>query len=349
MKIFRTGLVGCGAIAHLRAQAIARNPAFQLIATADSDASRSTAFAAKYGASSERDWAAMLRRDDLDVIIISTPPSSHAEIAIAALQSGKHVLCEKPLARSTEECQRMIEAAQSSGRTLSTGFNFRFYPSVLKARELFDSGAIGRLDHIRAYTGYSAKTHNLDWLHDVNVMGGGSLRDNGIHLIDVVCYFLGDPVDVQGYATSGVWNFPGCEDNGFALLRNAAGNVATLQASWTEWSGYKFAVEIYGTEGCIRLRCFPMITELIRVGPAADRSERRKFYFAKANLMEHLKSYRWIVVESFIQEFDEFRAAIEGRNTAIASAQDGLRSVEVATRACIGKGDLSPTHYAHAE
>lgn len=262
MDKVRIGLIGCGGIGVLRAQALAKNAAFRLTAVADVDAQRASAFAAQYKAASEKDWAAMLRRPDVDAVIISTPPDSHAEIAIAALQAGKHVLCEKPLARTPEECRQMLDAAQSSRRTLATGFNYRFYPSVMKAREFFDSGAIGDLDHIRSYTGYSASAHHQAWLHDVGIMGGGTLRDNGIHLIDTTLYFLGDPVDVQGYGTSLVWNFPGCEDNGFALLRNAQGKIATLQSSWTEWTGYKFSLEIYGTKGCIRVRCFPMITEV---------------------------------------------------------------------------------------
>ena len=205
----------------------------------------------------------------------------------------------------------------------------------MKAREFFDAGAIGELDHIRAYTGYSASAHNQAWLHDVAVMGGGTLRDNGIHLIDTALYFFGDPVDVQGYGTSLVWNFPGCEDNGFALLRNAQGKIATLQSSWTEWTGYKFSVDIYGTKGCIRVRCFPMITQVTTGGLKSGKSSRQSFYFPRVHLMEHLKSYRWIVVESFVIEFDEFRAAIEGRPTRIASGWDGLRSVDVAYRACL--------------
>ena len=339
MNKVRIGLIGCGGIGVLRAQALAKNAAFRLTSVTDVDAQRATAFAAQYIAVAEKDWATMLRRPDVDAVIISTPPDSHAEIAIAALQAGKHVLCEKPLARTPEECRKMLDAAKSSGRTLATGFNYRFYPSVMKAREFFDSGAVGDLDHIRAYTGYSASAHHQAWLHDAAIMGGGTLRDNGIHLIDTTLYFLGDPVDVQGYGTSLVWNFPGCEDNGFALLRNAQGKIATLQSSWTEWTGYKFSLEIYGTKGCIRVRCFPMITEVITGGLKSGKSSRQSFFFPKVHFMEKLKSYRWIVVQSFVKEFDEFLAAIEGRKTSIATGWDGLRAVDVAYRACLNSAN----------
>jgi len=330
----RVGLIGCGAIGDLRAQAVQRSPEYQLIAVADVDAARAAAFGKKFGVATEKDWAALLARTDVDTIVLSTPPSSHAEIAVAALQAGKHVLCEKPLARTPEECRQMMDAAARAGRTLTTGFNYRFYPSVMKAREIFDSGAIGELDHVRAFTGYSATAHHQAWLHDAKIMGGGSLRDNGIHLIDTALYFLGDPVEVQGAGSAAVWNFPGCEDNGFALLRNAKGNVAALHASWTEWTGYKFSIEIYGTRGCIRIRCFPMITEVVSGDAKAGKTKRQSFYFPKVHFMEHLKGYQWVVVRSFIQEFAEFRAAVAGQKSSVASGHDGWRAVDVAARAC---------------
>ncbi len=330
----RVGLVGCGAIGELRAQALSQTPGFSLVAVADLDSSRAGAFAAKHKATAEKNWNSLAARNDLDAVVVSTPPSSHAEISIAALQAGKHVLCEKPLARTPDECRHMMDAAERAGKLLATGFNYRFYPSVMKAREFFDAGVIGELDHVRAYTGYSATAHHQAWLHDAEVMGGGSLRDNGIHLIDTLLYFFGDPVEVHGAASSSVWNFPGCEDNGFAVIRNARGNIGTLQSSWTEWSGYKFSIEIYGTRGCIKIRCFPMITEVIQGDPKAGKVSRQRFYFPRIHLMEHLKGYQWVVVQSFIREFEEFRAAVEGRKSSIASAHDGWRAVDLAHRAC---------------
>ena len=104
----------------------------------------------------EREWRNLLRRDEVDAVIVSTPPSLHAEMCIEALESGKHVLCEKPLARTPDECKSIFKAAEKSGRFLATGFNYRFYPSVHKARALLDAGVIGELNHIRSYSGYSA-------------------------------------------------------------------------------------------------------------------------------------------------------------------------------------------------
>lgn len=326
----RFGLIGCGGIGQLRAQALAQTGQSRLVALSDVDRARAEGLAKQYGAAVSNDWQALINDDAVDAVIVSTPPSLHAEMCVAALHAGKHVLCEKPLARTQDECARMIVAAELTGRFLATGFNYRFYPSMLKARQLLDSGIIGDLDHIRSYTGYSAQDHTHAWLHDAEVMGGGALRDNGIHLIDLTCYFLGDVAEVKGFATNHVWGYEGCEDNGFALLRNHQGRVATLQASWTEWRRYQLLVEIYGTRGCIRAWCFPMMTQVIWAERTGGPTQRQMHWFPMTQLMEKLKSYRWVVVQSFVHELDAFARAARGEQSQIATGRDGAFSIEVA-------------------
>lgn len=334
------GLIGCGDIGRLRAAALSQLEGCRLVAVNDLDAGRAQAVAKDHGASVERDWRDLLRRGDLDAVIVSTPPSLHAEMSIEALQAGKHVLCEKPLARDPTECRAMVETARRNDRLLATGFNYRFYPSIRKARQLLDSGVIGELDHIRSYAGYSASEHSQPWLRDVEVMGGGALRDNGIHLIDLTRYFLGGVEGVRGYVSNWIWSFPGCEDNGFALLRNAEGKVASLHASWTEFKGYRFEIEIYGSRGFIRTRCFPMLTE-VRFGGAPGQRTRRKLHlFPLTHFFEHLRSYRWVVTRSFMDEIRAFRAAIDGADTELASGYDGLVAVEIADAAALGGADV---------
>jgi len=323
---FRYGLIGCGDIGKLRADGLRRSGR-ELRAVSDLDGARCARVAS--GAVVERDWRDLIKRDDVDAVIVSTPPSLHAEMTIAALRAGKHVICEKPLARTVKECAAMVAAARESGRFLATGFNYRFYPSVLKARELLDSGLIGKVDHIRSYTGYSASVHNHAWLHDSEVMGGGSLRDNGIHLLDLTCYFLGDVADAQGAASGLLWGFPGCEDNGCVLIRNRRGAIASAQATWSEWRGYRFQIEITGERGTIDLSCFPMITRATWMPPGGKR-QRKSWYFPMVHVMEHLKTYRWVVVESFRQEFAHFERAILGEQNSVATGADGQLTVEVA-------------------
>jgi predicted dehydrogenase len=326
----RLGLIGCGGIGQWRAEAAAKSRELQLVVVSDVDAQRAHAIASKYSTRVEKDWRDLIQRDDIDAVIVSTPPWLHAEMCVQALAAGKHVLCEKPLARTAGECREMVTAARRYSRLLATGFNYRFFPSVMKARDLLDSGLIGELDHVRAYAGYSAAEHNHDWLRDSGLMGGGVLRDNGIHLIDLTRYFLGEVEEVLGFGSNGVWGFTGSEDNGMAVLRNRKGNIASLHASWTEWRGYRFQIEIYGTRGCIRLWVFPILVHAAWSSERAGKVQSKRFYFPKTHLMEHLFTYRWVGVRSFVREMEAFRVAVNGGATPLATGVDGMRAVEIA-------------------
>lgn len=327
----RYGLIGCGDIGVVRAAAIAQKGA-RLVAVNDIDAGKAAALAAGHGAAVDRDWRDLIARD-LDAVIVSTPPSLHEEMCVAALRAGRHVLCEKPLARDADECRRMLEAADAAGRVLAVGFNYRFYPSFARAREILDSGAIGELSHIRAYAGYSATGHGQAWVKDASVVGGGTLHDNGIHLIDLTRWFLGEVADVHGLATSAVWRYGAAEDNGFLIMRNPEGRVATLHASWTEWGKYQFRIELVGTLGRITATCFPMHLEVLTADRTGGRMRRRTERFIRTTIGEHLKSYRWVVAESFVREYDAFERAIAGQPSPIAAGLDGLRAIEIARSA----------------
>jgi predicted dehydrogenase len=228
----------------------------------------------------------------------------------------------------------MLAAAKENNRFLATGFNYRFYPSIEKARALMDAGVIGKLDHVRAYSGYSAADHSHEWLHDAEMMGGGALRDNGIHLIDLTRYFLGEVAEVKGFTSNSVWGFKGCEDNGFALLRSTTGKIATVQASWTEWLRYRFRIEIYGTRGCIRAWCFPMLTQVTWCNELGGKTNRRIHFFPLTHIWEHLRSYRWVVIQSFVRELQAFSQAVSGEPARLATGHDGLRAVEIADAVC---------------
>lgn len=154
----RFGSIGGGRIGATHAKAARQDCGSRLVAVTDTETDCASALASAFNAAQENGWNALIRRDDTDAIILSTPPTAHAEIAIAAMRAGKHVFCEKPLAKTAEECRRMIRTPETTRRVLAAGFNFRFFDSVAKARELFDSGAIGEVNHIASNAGYDACT-----------------------------------------------------------------------------------------------------------------------------------------------------------------------------------------------
>ncbi|MCW8101823.1 Gfo/Idh/MocA family protein [Streptomyces tauricus] len=151
-------------------------------------------------ASAETDWRALIARDDVDLVDVCTPGDSHAEIAIAALAAGKHVLCEKPLANTVEEAEAMTaaaEAAAARGQVAMVGFNYRRVPATALARKMVAEGRIGALRHVRV-------TYLQDWLVDrefpltwrlrKETAGSGALGDLGAHIVDLAQYLAGEPV-----------------------------------------------------------------------------------------------------------------------------------------------------------
>lgn len=233
------GLIGAGGIGKVRAKALANTPGCELFAVTDADPDRARALAASGRPADQMavagDYNQMLAMDEIEALIVSTPPQFHEETVIAALESGKHVLCEKPLANTLDACRRMVEASRRTGKTLATGFNHRYFPAVQFVKQTLDSGAIGELDHVRAFAGHTGLDQfSAPWMYDQQVIGGGALMDNGIHIIDLTRYILGDVVEVYGFATSNVWKQGLSEDNGCAILRGANGKYAMLQATWTE-------------------------------------------------------------------------------------------------------------------
>ena len=157
-----------------------------------------TAAAAKYGwQSAETDWRAVIARDDIDIIDVCTPGSSHEEIAVAALNAGKHVICEKPLANTVAEAERMAAAAQASTGKSMVAFNYRRVPALAYARELVRQGRLGRIFHVRA-------VYLQDWIIDPEFplvwrlvkeeAGSGALGDLGAHIVDAAQFVTGSQI-----------------------------------------------------------------------------------------------------------------------------------------------------------
>lgn len=330
----RVGLIGAGMIGQLRARAMVGTPGLRLAAVADvrPDYVRAVANLGQDVAEFS-DGAELAQHPEIDAVILATPPVSHESLGLACLAAGKHVLCEKPLATTPDACEALVRAADRAGLTLATGFNLRYSRAAMLARRLLDEGAIGELDHIRAFHGHPGGaefTH--PWVRDVTMTGGGALMDNGIHLIDLTRWFLGDVATVTGHATNHVWRTPGCEDNGFLLLQNARGRVATLQASWTEWRGYHYRLEIYGTEGFIRFGYPPMYLVHGRRGPRGKVKVRRHL-FPAYQVAERLRGWEWGLVETLGRDLQAWARALAVGSVPPISGRDGLEAVRIAQAA----------------
>ncbi len=327
----RFGLVGAGSIGQIRIQALKDVESCELVAIADVDKERAKAVSPSASTEIFTDYQQMLASENVDAVIVSTPPQLHEEIAIAALEAGKQVLCEKPLANTVEACRRMVEASKRTGRVLATGFNHRYFPAVQFVKQTLDNGEIGELDHIRAFAGHTGLSEfKASWMYDKKIMGGGALMDNGIHLIDLTRYLLGEVEEVFGFATCDVWKLNDSEDNGFALMRSPEGKKAVLHASWTEWKGYRFHIEAYGNKGMARAYYAPMMSMAIYLDRPGGRA-RRKYNFYPLNILKE-KLYGWQTTtgRALQEEFRDFVGLCAGRKGIIADGFSGFRAVEIA-------------------
>jgi predicted dehydrogenase len=159
---------------------------------------------------------------------------------------------EKPAARSAGELAPVLAAAEEKRVVVKVGFNHRFHPSLRKARELVDTGELGPLLYLRARYGHGGRLgYEREWRMDAAVSGGGELIDQGMHLIDLSRWFLGDFTRVEGVAATYFWNCA-ADDNCFLALRTASGQMAWLHASCTEWKNL-FSFEIFGRDGKLQI------------------------------------------------------------------------------------------------
>lgn len=236
-------ILGCGLIGQKRAKAMT---GAKLVICADKDEKRAAALAAGYpGCQASSDWQAAVRRPDVQIVCVATTNDALVAASLAAVQAGKHVLVEKPAARNVAELDLLIDAAQKNGVQVRVGFNHRYHPALQKARELVKAGELGELMFVRGRYGHGGrKGYDREWRANPALSGGGELIDQGVHLIDLSRWFLGDFSEVQGYAHTYFWDMP-VDDNGFMLLRTARNQTAFLHVSCTEWKNL-FSLEIYG-------------------------------------------------------------------------------------------------------
>ena len=246
----RIAIVGCGLIGRKRAKALGDDT---LVACADVALERAQCLAMTHqGCTASSSWRQVVTRKDIDAVIVATTNDALAEVSLAAAQAGNHLLVEKPGARNSAELAPVIEAANRAGVIAKAGFNHRFHPALLKARELVDQNAVGPLMFIRGRYGHGGRLGmETEWRGNPAISGGGEMLDQGVHLIDLSRWFLGDFVEVAGHVGTFFWNWA-VEDNGFAMLRTEAGQVAWLHASCTEWKNL-FSLEIYGRDGKLHI------------------------------------------------------------------------------------------------
>ncbi len=267
MSKLRVGVVGTGGIAKAHARGYQGNSDLcDLVAVCDVNADAARAYAERFGFGKVcTDYEELLRREDVDCVSVCTPNFLHAPISIAALKQGKHVLCEKPMAVSVELAEEMKRTSEETGKVLYIGFNHRLIGNFYRGKQLLEQ-RLGRVIAARVAVGHGsyARLQNT-WFARKEQSGGGTLIDNGVHMIDMIRWYIGPIVEVAGQTSRMMITEGDVEDNGYALFRCANGATASLQCSWTWWGGYTLLFDAIcenGTLSCSEGKCAAYDREL---------------------------------------------------------------------------------------
>jgi len=243
-------IVGCGLIGIKRADTL---DDMVLRACVDVDPVKAEAMASRFqGCRPMTDWRDAVNDKQVGVVIVATPHNSLAEITAGAIAAGCHVLVEKPAARFMAELDPLIKMAKRQNVLVRVGFNHRCHRAFRKMRGIVDAGDIGELMFLRARYGHGGRLgYEQEWRAQPALSGGGELIDQGVHLIDLARWFLGDFLEVDGFAHTYYWDMP-VDDNAFMLLKTEDQRTAFLHVSCTEWKN-TFSFELYGRNGKLQV------------------------------------------------------------------------------------------------
>ncbi|MDR1961849.1 MAG: Gfo/Idh/MocA family oxidoreductase [Gracilibacteraceae bacterium] len=245
------GVIGCGRISAKHFEAIAALPTAELAAVCDVVLERADRAAVTHGARGYYTYPELLKRADVDIVTIATPSGSHAEIAVAAAQAGKHVLVEKPMAMRAEDLDRMIEACRRAGVKLGVIHQNRFNPAVRALRAALEAGRFGRLTHAQATVRWhrdEAYYAQAPW-RGTKEQDGGVLMNQSIHNIDLLQWMLGGVESVFGYTATALRPIE-MEDVAVAVLRGAGGALGVIEAATTIYPrNLEETLNVFGATG----------------------------------------------------------------------------------------------------
>lgn len=328
MSPVRIGVIGSGFMGRTHAEAARRLPQARLVAVAGG--TRAPALAARYGVECAPTKEALVARDDIDAIVLTTPHHLHAEEALLALAAGKHVLVEKPLATSPADCDRMIAAATERNLTLRVGHQQRFRVNNLRARELIRSGAIGRLQAVQVnmpmYAGaIKAGGFGGDWSWWNDPRNVGHLLNSSPHAIDLLRWFGGaDVVSVSALSRTFLPGIP-VEDTTMGLMEFSDGSIASLFSSRAlpapSFPGEDFRFRITGSDGLLDLDAY---------GELRQSDEQGWRVVSQQPPVKHEgaeTAFADVRMQAYCDQLASFLEAVAGRPAEVATAAEGRAAV----------------------
>lgn len=313
--MFKVGIIGAGLIGNKRAANLAGQ---KLTYVSDIKESLAKSLAEKYNCKYSTNYLDLLN-SNVDIVIISTSNNMLIPIAIEAVKRNKHVLIEKPGARNPLEMKKLVDAVNGTNIKVKVGFNHRYHPAIIKAKEILKNEDVGEIMFIRGRYGHGGRIgYDKEWRAKKEISGGGELLDQGCHLIDLGRMFLGDFKEVFGFTASYFWDME-VEDNGFALLKTSKGQIMQIHASWTEWKNLfsfeimckKAKIEISGLGGSYGTETLTLYKMKPEMGPP----DKEVFIFEGED-------------KSWSLEFEDFVQAIK-HNRGLLDLDDGYKTLKI--------------------
>jgi len=339
--MFKIGIIGCGKIAQVRhIPEYAENPHVELAGYYDLNHARAAEMAQKYGGKAYDSYQALLANPEIDAVSVCTANASHAEITIAALKAGKHVLCEKPMAATLQECEAMVQAARESGRFLMLGHNQRLAKAHVKARQLIEQGIIGDIISFRTTFGHGGpETWSIDpgqdvWFFDKERAAMGVMGDLGIHKTDLIHFLTGQTIvettahfsTIDKRCANG--DPIGVEDNAFCIYRLSSGAVGTMVASWTFYGPEDNSTVLYGTRGIMRIYDDPAYSIKVTSG------EGETILFDIDRIQTNESQTKSGVIDAFVDCLVNNRQPEISGEEALKTMRVIFASIESARRGC---------------
>jgi predicted dehydrogenase len=326
-RTFTCGIVGYGYMGEIRKRVVDQCSRLELIGVSDTDDSKRQKVTGCLAFETTEELIAKAP----DILFVCTPNAYSPEICVDAMNRGMHVFCEKPPGRGLSDI-RSIMAAEKNNVKLMFGFNHRFHPAVIKAKAIVDSSRMGKVLSLRGLYGKSGgiSFHN-SWRNDESVSGGGILLDQGIHMLDLFCYFCGDFQDVKCLTSRSYWDF-NVEDNAYVILGNTDGQNAIFHSSATLWK-HTFRLEITLEQGYLEVE--GLLSKSGSYGRERLITAKRQFEDEAAAVGNPAEEVTYFDQDlSWELEVEELlRCVDEDTPVTISSSRDAKRVMEIIDRA----------------
>jgi predicted dehydrogenase len=280
------GIIGCGMISRFHARALTEIPGTRLVAVLD----QIPAAAQKFQKDVQDEWKircdiapdldTLLKRKDVDMVIITTPSGNHMEPAVAAAQAGKHVVAEKPLEVTVERCDRIIEACEKNKVKLCTIFPSRFGDANRELKAAVVAGRFGRLTLGETTCKWWREQSYYDqggWRGTWALDGGGALMNQAIHNVDLLLWMMGDVTHVMGFTSTLAHERIEVEDTAVACLRFKNGALGVIQATTSVWPGFPKTIAVHGDQGSVVIEQDDLLRWEFKAARPDDAAMRQRF------------------------------------------------------------------------